>query len=59
MNFILGMGVYLRDVYNPDGRLYHRIGMRYHATKHWSANLVLKSHWAKADYVEYGIGYTF
>lgn len=59
LRFVLGMGAYVRDVYNPDDHFYHRIGMRYRATKHLDINLILKSHWAKADYVEYGIGYVF
>lgn len=57
--FVLGMGGYVKDRYNPDGPLYHRIGMRYQFTNGITANLVLKSHWAKADYIEWGIGYTF
>lgn len=59
LRFVLGMGAYVRDVYNPDDLFYHRIGMRYRASEHWNVQLVLKSHWAKADYVEYGIGYVF
>lgn len=57
--FVVGMGAYVKDRYDPDGRLYHRIGMRYQFDSGVTANLVLKSHWAKADYVEWGIGYTF
>lgn len=55
----LGMGVYLKDEYFSDDRLYHRIGMRYCFNNGLLMNLTLKSHWAKADYVEYGIGYYF
>jgi hypothetical protein len=59
MQIVLGMGAYVKDRYQPDGPLYHRIGMRYQFDNGVTANLVLKSHWAKADYIEYGIGYTF
>lgn len=59
MRFITGMGFYALDKYNPDDAFYHRVGMRYQATKHLLVNLTLKSHWAKADYVEYGIAYVF
>lgn len=59
LQFVLGMGGYLVDKYNPDNALYHRLGMRYQANKHLMINFTLKTHWAKADYVEYGIGYTF
>jgi hypothetical protein len=35
------------------------VGMRYRFDNGLLLNLVLKSHWAKADYVEWGVGYTF
>lgn len=59
LRFVTGMGVYILDKYNPDDAFYHRVGMRYLATKNLLINLSLKSHWAKADYVEYGIAYVF
>lgn len=59
LSFVVGMGVYLMDKYNPDDLFYHRVGMRYQLAKNILINLTLKTHWAKADYVEYGIGYTF
>lgn len=57
-HFVVGMGAYVRDFYNPDGLLYHRVGMRYYLKNGVHFNLVLKSHWGKADYVEWGIGYS-
>ena len=59
LEFIVGMGAYYIDKYNPDDKLYHRIGMRYYVNDHFLINFSLKTHWAKADYAEYGIGYTF
>ncbi len=59
LNFVLGMGMYVRDEYFPDSRMYHRLGMRYQVNEKLLLNFTLKTHWAKADYVEYGIGYTF
>jgi hypothetical protein len=58
LQIIVGMGVYVKDDYFPDDRFYHRVGMRYKIANKLILNLTLKSHWAKADYVEYGIGYT-
>lgn len=58
-HLLFGMGVYLRDKYKPETPMYHRVGMRYVFDNGININLVLKTHWAKADYVEYGIGYTF
>lgn len=59
LHFVLGMGVYVRDKFQPIDRFYHRIGLRYRFNNGISLGLVLKSHWARADYVEYGIGYSF
>jgi hypothetical protein len=53
------MGYYLRDKYKPEDFLYHRVGFRYYLKNGITVNCVLKSHWAKADYAEFGIGYTF
>ena len=51
------MGCYVRDRYRPNGPLYHRIGFRYQISNGFYGNITLKTHWAKADYMEAGIGY--
>src|SRR5690606_37751038 len=58
-HFVLGMGAYVKDMYDPDGKLYHRVGFRYYLKNGINLNCVLKAHWGKADYVEWGIGYSF
>ena len=58
-HIVTGMGAYVRDKSNFGEPLYHRVGMRYVFNNGININCVLKSHWARADYVEYGIGYTF
>lgn len=58
LKFVVGMGVYIKDRYDADNEIYHRVGMRYQFRNGLLVNLTLKTHWAKADYVEYGIGYT-
>ena len=58
-HFVLGMGVNVIDKFQPEGRFYHRIGMRYYLNNGISINAVLRSNWAKADFAEWGIGYTF
>lgn len=58
VHFVLGMGAYFRDKFNPDDMFYHRVGLRYFTKKGIYFNVVLKSHWASADYFESGIGYT-
>jgi len=53
------MGVYMRDRYRPNGLFYNRIGFRYQLTSGLYGNITLKSHRAKADYMEIGLGYVF
>lgn len=58
-HFVFGMGAYLRDKYSPEDPVYHRIGARYYLKNGLILNLTLKTHFARADVLEYGIGYTF
>jgi hypothetical protein len=55
----LGMGLYVRDRFNLNGLFYHRTGIRYTLWNHLDLNLTLKSHWANADYAEFGLGFKF
>lgn len=58
-HFVFGMGGYVRDKYQPEDALYHRIGCRYQLQNGLLLNFTLKTHWARADYLEWGVGYTF
>jgi hypothetical protein len=51
-------GYYVIDAQRLNGSLYHRIGLRYALKGNFYAQLTLKTHFAKADYGELGIGYT-
>ncbi|MBI3501637.1 MAG: acyloxyacyl hydrolase [Bacteroidetes bacterium] len=55
----LEQGVYLFSKTTLDGRIYHRIGIRYHINKHLIINYTLKTQWATAENLEFGIGYRF
>lgn len=55
----VGIGGYVYDKFLVNGRFYHRMGIKYQINKHLVAGLGIKSHWARADYIEYGFGYTF
>ena len=57
-HFIFGMGAYVRDYYKPEDPVYHRIGMRYVFSNGIMANVTLKTHFGRADYMELGLGYT-
>jgi len=58
-NFVYGAGLYIRDRYRADGPLYIRLGCRYYVTQNISAVFGLKTHYAKADYLEFGLSYHF
>jgi len=59
LSVLVQMGAYWLDQYKGDGSLYHRIGFKYSVSRHLFINLTLKTHWAKADYVETGLGWKF
>lgn len=54
---ITQMGVYFYTKLKGDGYIYHRFALRYILSEHIFVNLSLKTHWAKADFIEWGLGY--
>lgn len=54
---LVHMGYYLIDHTRIDTRFYHRYGLKYDLGKKVFVNLSLKSHWARADYAELGLGW--
>jgi hypothetical protein len=58
-SILLQMGGYVKSQLKKDGFIYHRIGMRYMVSQHIYACINLKTHFAKADFLEWGIGYRF
>ncbi len=53
----IDFGMYFYQNSDLSEKFFHRVGLRYMVTKHLIANLSLYTHWAKADYFEFGIGY--
>lgn len=53
----LQTGYYLYTMVKADGNIYNQLSLRYQFTKHFFGCFNLKTHYAKADYFEYGIGY--
>jgi hypothetical protein len=51
-------GVYLHNAHETEGPFYHRFGVRYDIDR-WIINGTLKTHFAKADHFEFGLGYRF
>ena len=59
LTVLFNAGVYWLDQYKDDGAIYDRVGFKYLVSKNLFVNLTLKTHFAKADYVECGIGWKF
>jgi hypothetical protein len=59
LNIMVQIGGYVHASYYKYARVYSRIGMRFEVAPNLLVNLSLKSHYAIADYIEWGIGYRF
>lgn len=55
---VFNMGYYLFSRWKEDGNIYHRIGVRQYFN-HVFICMNLKTHYARADFVEFGFGYVF
>lgn len=55
----LQVGTYLYSAYKDNGNIYSKLNSRYFLTDKLYLNLSLKTHYAVADFIEYGIGYKF
>lgn len=55
----INYGVYLYDKLNYDGIFFHRVAAKYYFDNNIVALFSLRTHFAKADVVELGIGYQF
>lgn len=56
-SFPIQLGTYLYDEFKSNGAVYTKLGTRYALTKNLIVSFVLKSHYAKADYFEGGMGW--
>jgi hypothetical protein len=59
LNIMLQVGTYVYANYYKYARVYSRIGLRYEIIPNILLNFSLKSHYAIADFIEWGIGYRF
>ena len=57
LSIIINMGAYIYSRYPDDETVYQRIGLRYRVNKKLFVLMHLKSHWGKADFIEWGVGY--
>ncbi|NND94249.1 MAG: acyloxyacyl hydrolase [Flavobacteriales bacterium] len=51
-------GVYLTQGFQEEGAIYHRFGGLWKVNDRFTLDLCLKTHFAKADYLAFGIGYS-
>ncbi len=60
MAFIIQKGVYIYDKHSFSETIYyHRAGFRYNVYRNFLLNLTLKTHFFKAETIEWGVGYVF
>jgi hypothetical protein len=58
LGIYLQLGLYLKSKYKEEGNSYRRVGLIYSFDNKLSTHIILKTHAFKAEYVEFGIGYT-
>lgn len=52
-------GAYVFNVFEDDGIVFNRVGLRHTLGRRWLVNFTLKTHLATADHFELGFGYRF
>jgi len=57
LSLLFQVGGYAYTAYTDNGHIYSKLGSRYNVTDKLFLNLALKTHFAVADFIEYGIGY--
>jgi hypothetical protein len=57
--FIFNLGYYLGGKEKSNGPFYEKFAVKYNITKEFFASVMLKVHYGRADYIGWGIGYTF
>jgi len=58
-DLLLQTGWYIHNNEKSDGNIYSRLALRYQFHKHFFAGMHLKTHFGRADYTEWTIGYKF
>ncbi|HOI87292.1 MAG TPA: acyloxyacyl hydrolase [Lentimicrobium sp.] len=58
-SFAFNLGFYLGGKDKSEGMTYYKMGIHYLISNNIFANLTLKTHFARADYVGIGLGYRF
>jgi hypothetical protein len=61
LTFLIQPGTYIYQNFEDYHRLFiYKLGFRYQLSDRYSLSALLKAHWlAKADFLEFGVGYSF
>ena len=59
MSILTQLGYYVYYPYDFEGAVYNRVGLQYYFTKHIIGSATVRSHAAKAEAVEFSVGYRF
>ncbi|MBT3208260.1 MAG: hypothetical protein HN704_12495 [Bacteroidetes bacterium] len=59
LSYYMQIGYYLYTKWQADRNIYNKFGLNYYFSKHYIANLGVKTHLGKADFIEWGFGYRF
>jgi len=59
LSILFDMGFYIHNSYKDDGFMYHRIGTRWALNEKFDLFWKLKTHFARADFMELGCEYKF
>lgn len=59
VDLLFQTGVYLYNNEKSDGDIYSRLALRYHFHQHFYGGIHLKTHFGRADYTEWALGYIF
>lgn len=59
LGFLVNFGYYLGGAETSNGPLYEKLTLQYNFTPNFFASVMLKVHFGRADYIGWGVGYTF
>ena len=57
MAIMLNLGSYLSGLDKSDGYIYEKLALRYYFSNNLFGSLMLKAHYARADFIAFGVGY--
>ncbi|HZK08823.1 MAG TPA: acyloxyacyl hydrolase [Bacteroidales bacterium] len=56
LSLLMNLGVYLYNAEYTDEQFYNKLGVGYRFTRYTYASVTLQAHWAKAEFLSFGLG---